>query len=175
MLFRSGAEVIKIESKIGAGEAGGNLEEEIKGNYAFNIANSVVGAVGTTEKGTAKDYDITIGGKETRSVGGSVDITSTDNYQITSLKSLGILAQENLTTFSVASTSISAGTTMTVKAATNLDIKSEAVGTLLFSGDGSTVTANNGSGTAIELTGHVHSQGADSRGDTQTNTNAPVA
>ena len=161
--------------KIGAGEAGGNLEEEIKGNYAFNIANSVVGAVGTTEKGTAKDYDITIGGKETRSVGGSVDITSTDNYQITSLKSLGILAQENLTTFSVASTSISAGTTMTVKAATNLDIKSEAVGTLLFSGDGSTVTANNGSGTAIELTGHVHSQGADSRGDTQTNTNAPVA
>ena len=161
--------------KIGAGEAGGNLEEEIKGNYAFNIANSVVGAVGTTEKGTAKDYDITIGGKETRSIGGSVDITSTDNYQITSLKSLGILAQENLTTFSVASTSISAGTTMTVKAATNLDIKSEAVGTLLFSGDGSTVTANNGSGTAIELTGHVHSQGADSRGDTQTNTNAPVA
>ena len=88
-------------------------------------------------KGTAKDYDITIGGKETRSVGGSVDITSTDNYQITSLKSLGILAQENLTTFSVASTSISAGTAMTVKAATNLDIKSEAVGTLLFSGDGS--------------------------------------
>jgi hypothetical protein len=161
--------------KIGAGEAGGNLEEEIKGNYAFNIANSVVGAVGTTEKGTAKDYDITIGGKETRSIGGSVDITSTDNYQITSLKSLGILAQENLTTFSVASTSISAGTTMTVKAATNLDIKSEAVGTLLFSGDGSTVTANNGSGTAIELTGHVHSQGADSAGNSQSNTNAPVA
>ena len=76
---------------------------------------------------------------------------------------------------SVAGTSISAGTTMTVKAATTLDIKSEAVGTLLFSGNGSTVTANNGSGTAIELTGHVHSQGADSAGDTQTNTNAPVA
>ena len=162
--------------KIGAGESGGNLEEEIKGNHAFNIANSVIGAVGTTEKGTAKDFDITIGGKETRSIGGSVDITATDNYQITSLKSVGILATENLTTFSVASTSISSGTTMTVKAATTLDIKSEAVGSLLFSGDGSTVTANNGSGTAIELTGHIHSQtdtGADATA--QGNTLAPVA
>ena len=111
--------------KIGAGEAGGNLEEEIKGNYAFNIANSVVGAVGTTEKGTAKDYDITIGGKETRSIGGSVDITSTDNYQITSLKSLGILAQENLTTFSVASTSIAAGTSLDMKSTAKMTIKAE--------------------------------------------------
>ena len=56
-----------------------------------------------------------------------------------------------------------------------MDIKSEAVGTMTFLGDGSTITATNGSSTAIELTGHVHSQGADSRGDTQTNTNAPVA
>ena len=111
--------------KIGAGESGGNLEEEIKGNHAFNIANSVVGAVGTTEKGTAKDFDITIGGKETRSIGGSVDITATDNYQITSLKSVGILATENLTTFSVASTSIAAGTSLDMKSATKMSIKSE--------------------------------------------------
>ena len=111
--------------KIGAGEAGGNLEEEIKGNHAFNIANSVVGAVGTTEKGTAKDYDITIGGKETRSIGGSVDITATDNYQITSLKSVGILAKENLTTFSVASTSIAAGTSLDMKSTAKMTIKAE--------------------------------------------------
>jgi len=111
--------------KIGAGESGGNLEEEIKGNHAFNIANSVQGAVGTTEKGTAKDFDITIGGKETRSIGGSVDITATDNYQITSLKSVGIIATENLTTFSVASTSIAAGTSLDMKSATKMSIKSE--------------------------------------------------
>ena len=111
--------------KIGTGESGGNLEEEIKGNHAFNIANSVVGAVGTTEKGTAKDFDITIGGKETRSIGGSVDITATDNYQITSLKSVGIIATENLTTFSVASTSIAAGTSLDMKSATKMSIKSE--------------------------------------------------
>ena len=111
--------------KIGAGESGGNLEEEIKGNHAFNIANSVVGAVGTTEKGTAKDFDITIGGKETRSIGGSVDITATDNYQITSLKSVGILAKENLTTFSVASTSIAAGTSLDMKSTAKMTIKAE--------------------------------------------------
>jgi len=117
----SGSEQVKI----GAGESGGNLEEEIKGNHAFNIANSVVGAVGTTEKGTAKDFDITIGGKETRSIGGSVDITATDNYQITSLKSVGILAKENLTTFSVASTSIAAGTSLDMKSTAKMTIKAE--------------------------------------------------
>ena len=161
--------------KIGAGETGGNLEEEIKGNHAYNIANSVAGAVGTTEKGTAKDFDITIGGKETRTIGGTLDITTADSYTLVSSKDIGFISSNNISLFSVASTSIASGTTMTVKAATTLDIKSEAVGTLLFVGNGSTVTANNGSGTAIELTGHVHSQGADSAGDTQTNTNAPVA
>ena len=160
--------------KIGATD-GGNLEEEIIGNHGFNIANSVSGAIGVTGKGTAKDCDITIGGKETRSIGGSYDITAKDSYSVVSLNDVLVGASNNVTVSSVAGTSISAGTTMSVKAATNLDIKSEAVGTLLFSGNGSTVTANNGSGTAIELTGHVHSQGADSAGDTQTNTNAPVA
>jgi len=170
--------------KIGAGEGGGNLEEEINGNHGFNIANSVAGAVGTSEKGTSKDFDITIGGKETRSIGGTVDIVATDNYSITSLESVGIVAQTNLTTFSVGSTSIQSGTTMSVKAATNLDIKSEAVGTMTFegnssvinlSGTSSTITAKNGSGTSIELTGHIHSQPADGAGDAEANTNAPIA
>ena len=61
---------------------------------------------------------------------------------------------------------------MTVKAATTLDIKSEAVGTLLFTGNGSTVTAKNGSGTAIELTGHVHT---DTEGLAANTTTAPIA
>ena len=160
--------------KIGA-TGGGNLEEEIIGNHGFNIANAMSGAIGVTGTGTAKDCDITIGGKETRSIGGTYDITAKDSASFVSLNDVLVGAGNNVTVSSVASASISSGTTMTVKAATNLDIKSEAVGTLLFSGNGSTVTANNGSGTAIELTGHVHSQGADSAGDTQTNTNAPVA
>ena len=61
---------------------------------------------------------------------------------------------------------------MNVKAGTTLNIKSEAVGTLLFSGDGSTVTATNGSSTAIELTGHVHT---DTAGLLANTTTAPTA
>jgi len=112
--------------KIGA-TGGGNLEEEIIGNHGFNIANAMSGAIGVTGTGTAKDCDITIGGKETRSVGGTYDITATDNYQITSLKSVGILATENLTTFSVASTSIAAGTSLDMKSVAKMSIKSEAI------------------------------------------------
>ena len=139
--------------KIGA-KNGGNLEEEIIGNHGFNIANSVAGAVGTSEKGTSKDFDITIGGKETRSIGGTVDIVATGNYSITSLESVGIVAQTNLTTFSVGSTSIQSGTTMSVKAATNLDIKSEAVGSMIFAGSGSTINLS-GSGSTITTTQEV--------------------
>ena len=180
--------------KIGAGESGGNLEEEIKGNHGFNISNSVSGAIGSTEKGTAKDCDITIGGKETRTIGGTLDITTADSCTLVSSKDIGFIASNNISMFSVASTSISSGTTMTVKAATNLDIKSEAVGTMTFEGASSAISFTGSSGTinlsgsgstitttqevtanTIELTTHVHSQGADSRGDSQTNTNAPVA
>ena len=169
--------------KIGAG-GGGNLEEEIMGNHGFNISNAVSGAIGSAEKGTAKDCDITIGGKETRTIGGSYDIVTTDTYSVASLNDMLLSAKNNITMFSSASTSIGSGTTMTVKAATTLDIKSEAVGTMTFegnssvinlSGTSSTVTAKNGAGTAIELTGHIHSQGNDSAGDTEVNTNAPIA
>ena len=140
--------------KIGAGETGGNLEEEIKGNHAYNIANSVAGAVGTTEKGTAKDFDITIGGKETRTIGGTLDITTADSYTLVSSKDIGFISSNNISLFSVASTSIASGTTMTVKAATNLDIKSEAVGTMTFEGASSTINLS-GSGSTITTTQEV--------------------
>jgi len=49
-------------------------------------------------------------------------------------------------------------------------------GTINLSGSGSTITTTQEvTANTIELTTHVHSQGADSRGDSQTNTNAPVA
>jgi len=138
--------------KIGAGEAGGNLEEEIIGNHGFNISNSVSGAIGSTEKGTAKDCDITIGGKETRTIGGTYDITSVDSYSVVSLKDVLVGASNNITMSSVKGTSISSGTTMTVKAATNLDIKSEAVGTMTFVGNSSAISFTGSSGT-INLSG----------------------
>ena len=79
---------------------------------------------------------------------------ATGNYSISSLESVGIVAQTNLTTFSVGSTSIQSGTTMSVKAATNLDIKSEAVGSMIFAGSGSTINLS-GSGSTITTTQEV--------------------
>ena len=64
------SEQVKIGAR-GSEAGGGNLEEEINGNHSFNVVNSVKGAIGTTKTGTSKDFDITIGGSETRSVGGS--------------------------------------------------------------------------------------------------------
>ena len=64
------SEQVKIGAR-GPEKGGGNLEEEINGNHSFNVVNSVKGAIGTTKTGTSKDFDITIGGSETRSVGGS--------------------------------------------------------------------------------------------------------
>ena len=139
--------------KIGA-TGGGNLEEEIIGNHGFNIANAMSGAIGVTGTGTAKDCDITIGGKETRSVGGTYDITAKDSYSVVSLNDVLVGASNNVTVSSVAGTSISAGTTMTVKAATNLDIKSEAVGTMTFEGASSTINLS-GSGSTITTTQEV--------------------
>lgn len=137
--------------KIGA-TGGGNLEEEIIGNHGFNIANAMSGAIGVTGTGTAKDCDITIGGKETRSIGGTYDITAKDNASFVSLNDVLVGAGNNVTVSSVGSTSISSGTTMTVKAATNLDIKSEAVGTMTFVGNSSAISFTGSSGT-INLSG----------------------
>ena len=58
--------------KIGAGQTGGNLETEIRGNYAYNINDAVKGRVG-------KDVDITVLGNELRVVEGSYEHTVTDD------------------------------------------------------------------------------------------------
>ena len=58
--------------KIGAGQTGGNLETEIRGNYSYNINDNVKGRVG-------KDVDITVLGNELRVVEGSYEHTVTDD------------------------------------------------------------------------------------------------
>jgi hypothetical protein len=94
--------------KIGAGSGGGNLEEEIRGNHSFNIANSVKGAVGTTSSGTSKDYDITIAGNETRTVNGSQDTFVTSDIFVTSTTA-------SITSFAATGNSITAGASIDVQ------------------------------------------------------------
>ena len=64
---------------------------------------------------------------------------------------------------------------MTLASETTFSGTSSGIGSLTFSGAGSTVTAKNGGGTAIELTGHTHTQGNDSAGHSQAITDAPNA
>ena len=173
--------------KIGAGDAGGNLEEEIIGNHGFNISNSVSGAIGTTESGTAKDCDISIGGNETRTVGGAYSLTSVSDMTLLSNLDLSLIAQQNLGTLSLGKTSITSGNSLALKSAATMNIKSDTsvalesvstmdivggtISTLTFATSGSTVTAE-----TIELTSHVHGQpdtGADAT--SQGNTLVPVA
>ena len=60
------------------------------------------GAIGVTGTGTAKDCDITIGGKETRSIGGTYDITAKDSASFVSLNDVLVGAGNNVTVSSVA-------------------------------------------------------------------------
>ena len=64
---------------------------------------------------------------------------------------------------------------VSVMSGATLNIKSVGIGTITFSGIGSEVNAKNGAGTNIPLTAHIHSQGNDSDGDTEVDTNAPVS
>ena len=106
------SEQVKIGAR-GSEKGGGNLEEEINGNHSFNIVNSVKGAIGTTKTGTSKDFDVTIGGSETRSVGGSQrTVVTTDILFASTTDEMILSANTNMslsTTLSTGVMSIKAG------------------------------------------------------------------
>jgi hypothetical protein len=110
--------------KIGAGESGGNLESEIKGNYSYNINNAVKGRVG-------KDQDVTIFGNESRTINGYFDGTIVGNYTVTSLADINISAKTNMSLKTVSGiVAISAGSNVNVRSAAAMKIKSGGVYTL---------------------------------------------
>ena len=142
--------------KIGASGAG-NLEEQIRGNHGFKIQNTQIGDIGTDTGDSNINQIINIGGNQAISTGGGMSYSIGDRATIHSYKDLIVYGDTSLRLGSLlGNVSMLSGAAMNVKAGTTLNIKSEAVGTLLFSGDGSTVTANNADGGAIELTGHKH-------------------
>ena len=106
--------------KIGAGQAGGNLESEIKGNYSYNINGAVKGRVG-------KDQDVTIYGNEERVIEGYFKHTVTDN--ITQSSTTGSISWKAFTDISQVSTSgitsILSGSALNMKSVDSMHIKSE--------------------------------------------------
>ena len=74
---------------------GGNREEEILGSHAFDVRQAVKGRVGSAKAG-ARDFDITIGGNESRIVGGNFDLNVTKNLTQISLANILINATDNM-------------------------------------------------------------------------------
>ena len=126
--------------KVGArGEAGGggNREEEIVGSHAFDVRQAVKGRVGSATEGQ-KDFDIQIGGNETRLVQGESRLTvqkdyttvGQDNILVTAINNIslktmntatgvvGIAAASRLNMQSKTSTLLKTGTTFTLTVGT---------------------------------------------------------
>ena len=185
--------------KVGAGGSG-NMETEILGSYNVNVNKNYIATIGNDASDPDEGFlTVTTTGRERRTIGGFQEITVTGDITTLGLANVTLVSQSNLSITGISSVSvISAGTTthgsaegvtvnyettlsetigtnLTTTIGGTLTTTSSGVGTITLSGTGSQVSAKNGSGVAIGLTTHVHSQGADSDGDSQSNTNAPVA
>ena len=103
--------------KVGAGTGGGNREEEINGNHSFQIMNNVKGRV-------KEDVDIVIDKNETRIVNGTSTLNIVDDYAITSLKSIDLIASDHLSATTVSGI-------MSYKSGGKLNMKSSNVMTIV--------------------------------------------
>ena len=114
--------------KVGAGESGGNREEEIRGNHSININNAYYGAVGSATEGP-KDYQQTIGGSESRDIVGSVDIYTDGNYTLFSMIDTKITTMTNMTFTTVSGImSSKSGDKLNMKSAKAMHVQTEADG-----------------------------------------------
>ena len=160
--------------KVGAGESGGNVEEEIKGNVATNISENIKGRIGG-------DVDITTEGNETRINNGTFDLMAKSDIMLATTG--GKLTLNAFSDVAIDTTSgvmgLKSGTTLDLKSATAMTIKSETtlteavgtnavrtvggtltdtitgVGTITMAASGSEVNAS-----GILLTGHTHTDPA---------------
>ena len=125
-----------MRTKIGAGEIGGNLEEEIKGTHSFNIDQAVKGRIG-------KDVNVTTEGDETRINNGKYSLVAkSDIFASTTGGTLTINASGNVSIDTVSGIfGVKSGTTMKISSGATLDITA---GTILDlnSGDGSPSSTN---------------------------------
>ena len=137
-----------LRTRVGAGEAGGNLEEEINGNHGFFIKGFVRGNVGPLEGQAAPgegDVDINIVGKETHIIGKGLLLHAAENVFVSSGVDMVLTA----------STDMNIGTMsgiVSVKAGSKVDIQSTTT-TNIVSGTAQTHTSGT---TFTETAGTVY-------------------
>ena len=113
--------------KVGTGKSGGNREEEIRGNHAYNIKNNVKGYVG-------EDVDTLIEKNESRTINGYFDGSIVGNYTVTSLADVKISAKTNMALTTVSGIiSIKSGNQLNMKSASAMTLKTETSLTTLVS------------------------------------------
>ena len=125
-----------LRTRVGAGEAGGNLEEEINGNHGFFIKGFVRGNVGPLEGQSGPgegDVDINIVGSETHVVGKNITLHSAADTLFSSGNDMMLTATSNMN-------AVTTSGIVSVKAGSKVDIQSTTT-TNIVSGTAQTHTA----------------------------------
>lgn len=124
---------IKVGAR-GEEKGGGNREEEIIGSHAFDIRQAVKGRVGSVKEGE-RDFDISIGGNETRVVNGNFNLNVIKDYTLESEADILVQAEDNMSL----KTANSKTGVVAIAAASRLNMQSS-TSTLLKTGTTFTLT-----------------------------------
>ena len=125
-----------LRTRVGAGEAGGNLEEEINGNHGFFIKGFVRGNVGPLEGQAAPgegDVDINIVGKETHIIGKGLLLHAAEDVYVSSGANMILTTSTDMNIATISGI-------VSVKAGSKVDIQSTTT-TNIVSGTAQTHTA----------------------------------
>ncbi len=98
--------------KIGAGDAGGNLECEIRGNYSINVSKDYLASIGTGSSGG--NLTTTVTGNERRDIGGEQDVfVVKDIFVASNTASVTHFASTNMSIVGSSTVDIQSGGTTT--------------------------------------------------------------
>jgi len=118
-----------IKTKVGVGAAGGNVEEEIRGNHAYHITSNVegtVGPLGGQSSPNEGNIDINVVGDEFHTIGGELLLSSINDASLISKDTITIIASNDVAMTSTSGiTSIKAGTVMDLRAATSAVVEAD--------------------------------------------------
>ncbi len=134
-----------LRTRVGAGSAGGNLEEEIMGNHAYNIKGFVRGNVGPLEGQAGPgegDVDINIVGNETHIVGKNLTLHAETDVYLSSNATMAMMCSSDMQ-ISTASgiMSVKSGDKIDIQSTTTLTSVAGTVHTI-WSGNKSPTTTN---------------------------------
>ena len=144
-----------LRTRVGAGESGGNLEEEINGNHGFFIKGFVRGNIGPLEGQAAPgegDVDINIVGNETHVVGKNITLHSESDTLFSSGNDMMLTTKSNMNAVTTSGImSIKSGDKIDIRAKTSMRSDSgtsmrQTSGTFLTSTAGTVYTIFSGGG-----------------------------